>query len=107
MEKEGIGKKIVFDIINKKTENIHKLNIETSDKEKNFDAIIYDIQQSNFKKKETVYIDIEVHEVFHLIKKSTGINMGDFFSYLGEKLINDNKEAIFEIINTKNKYLKK
>lgn len=95
----------IGDILDGNSEKIFTSPLQI-EKNNSLDEYLFRIQNSNFEKKEIAYIDKDVHEVIRLLKRNLGINIGDFFSLLGEDFIKRHNKDIQEL-NNKNKYFKR
>ncbi|MEO0573803.1 MAG: hypothetical protein AAF039_19040, partial [Bacteroidota bacterium] len=69
-----------------------------------FDELKKEIAQKGYNKVEVAYVDDEVHSAFRFLKDYCKIPIGDLFSFLGEKFLEENSELIKAIVK-KNKFL--
>tara|TARA_R110001606_G_scaffold260183_2_gene408015 strand:- start:65173 stop:65424 length:252 start_codon:yes stop_codon:yes gene_type:complete len=69
-----------------------------------FEKLRFDIGNKKYNKVAVAYVDEEVHQAFKYLKDNFSLNVGDLFSYLGEKFLEENKDEIKSLIK-KNKFI--
>ncbi|WP_431129953.1 hypothetical protein [Flagellimonas flava] len=69
-----------------------------------FDDLKNEISQKGYNKVEVAYVDEEVHSAFRYLKDNYKIPIGDLFSFLGEKWLEENSELLKATVK-KNKFL--
>ena len=69
-----------------------------------FDKLKFEIGEKKYNKIAVAYVDEEVHQAFKYLKDNFSLNVGDLFSYLGEKFLNEHQEEIKSLIK-KNKFI--
>tara|TARA_R110000744_G_scaffold237369_4_gene354822 strand:+ start:29944 stop:30249 length:306 start_codon:yes stop_codon:yes gene_type:complete len=69
-----------------------------------FEKLKFEIGEKDYNKVAVAYVDEEVHQAFKYLKDNFSLNVGDLFSYLGEKFLNEHQEEIKSLIK-KNKFI--
>ncbi|MEO1485672.1 MAG: hypothetical protein AAFU57_07995 [Bacteroidota bacterium] len=69
-----------------------------------FDDLKKEISLKGYNKIEVAYVDEEVHSAFRYLKDNYKIPIGDLFSFLGEKWLEENSELLKATVK-KNKFL--
>ncbi|MDE3744047.1 hypothetical protein [Maribacter polysaccharolyticus] len=72
--------------------------------DKPFNELRLELAGKNYSKVSVAYVDEDVHGAFKHIKDHFGLNVGDLFSYLGERWLLENQEDI-KSLTKKNKFI--